>query len=381
MISLLTGYHIAILIVFKYLDFIVTDILNPIGFSLIAPSIQLPIGISFFTFQLMSYLFDVYYMKADSQKCFYKLILYISFFPQLIVGSIVRYKTIVGQIENRDDKLPAISIGLKRFIIGLGKKVLIADILGEAADHIFLCAEISYIGLVSARVGCICYTLQIYYDFSGYSDMAIGLGKCFGFDFEENFDYPYIAKSITDFWRKWHISLTNWFRDYVYIPLGGNRVSKRRHIINIFIVWLFTGIWHGANWTSLIWGMVYCALQILEKKKIITPNKWPTIFAHFYTLCIVNMLWVVFKANNLNSAISFIQSMFGRNGIFDVNSVFYVRSTSIVIMIACIGSTPIPKKFITGLKEKCKHQFIGQIVGGLGLLLVLLTVVSISIGR
>ena len=246
-------FHLALLFVFKYLTFVAGELgwLLAQDFSFI--NITLPIGISFFTFQLLSYLFDVYYGKAAAQKNVLNLGLYISLFPQLIAGPIVRYDTIAAQIEGRRETLGGFADGMMNFIYGLAKKILIANYMAQVADNIFDTEQ--SLSVLTAWLGGVAYTLQIYFDFSGYSDMAIGLGKMFGFTFPENFRYPYIAKSCTEFWRRWHISLGSWFRDYVYIPLGGNRVGKARWVINLLAVWSLTGLWHGANWTFLVWGL------------------------------------------------------------------------------------------------------------------------------
>ena len=256
------SYHIIVLFIFKYLAFIVkeADLLFQKKEQL---SIAVPIGISFFTFQLLSYLFDVYYKKVAAQRNIFYLALYVAFFPQLIAGPIVRYNQIEEQIMHRELKIENFSMGMERFIYGMGKKVLIANYVAYISDRCFGIYRGESVML--AWLGAIAYTLQIYFDFSGYSDMAIGLGKMFGFQFSENFNYPYLSKSITEFWRRWHISLSSWFRDYVYIPLGGNRVCKAKWYRNLFIVWLLTGIWHGANWTFLMWGLCYFLLLIIEK--------------------------------------------------------------------------------------------------------------------
>ena len=241
---------------------------------------------------MMSYLFDVYYGKSEVQKSLINLTLYVSMFPQLIAGPIVRYETIGDEIFNRKENIADFEKGIKRFVIGLGKKALIADFLALLADNIFVLAKTNSITLVLAWLGAIAYTLEIYFDFSGYSDMAIGLGLCFGFHFDENFNYPYTATSINDFWKRWHISMTNWFRDYVYIPLGGNRVSTKKNIRNIVTVWVLTGIWHGANWTFMLWGIIYCIFQLLEKY-VYDVSKWPMIVRRIYTLVVVCLFLLI----------------------------------------------------------------------------------------
>ncbi len=257
------AFDIALLAVFKYAGFISQNIAALCGSEKLIADIALPIGISFFTFQMMSYVFDVYYGTVRAQKNPLYVALYVSLFPQLIAGPIVRYSQIETEITFRHDTFESVSKGFRRFVYGLGKKVLLANFLAQIADNVF--DYMSAPSVMMAWLGAIAYTLQIYFDFSGYSDMAIGLGEMFGFHFLENFNYPYIAKSVTEFWKRWHISLSTWFRDYVYIPLGGNRVKKSRWILNLFIVWLLTGIWHGANWTFVLWGLIYFVVLLLEK--------------------------------------------------------------------------------------------------------------------
>lgn len=306
-------FNLSILYVFKYLSFSIGIVKDIFSLSVAVPNIALPIGISFFTFQAMSYVIDVYRGNGVVQKSILNVGLYISFFPQLIAGPIVRYETIADQIENRKESVNDFVNGFARFVIGLSKKVLLANNFAIVADGVFdrLANDLS-ISLLSAWLGAICYTLQIFFDFSGYSDMAIGLGQMFGFHFLENFNYPYISKSVSEFWRRWHISLGTWFRDYVYIPLGGSRVNKNRLVFNLFVVWTLTGIWHGANWTFLIWGLMYFVLlsiekltkfgEFLEKAKIIN---W------IYTMFFVVIGWVIFRSNSINDAFEYIKVMFG----------------------------------------------------------------------
>lgn len=299
--------NLALLFVFKYLTFVMTT-LNELGAPLVIPVIELPIGISFFTFQALSYVIDVARGRERAQRNVLAVGLYISFFPQLIAGPIIKYETVAGQLEHRRESWSLFSSGVCRFLIGLGKKVLLSNQLALVADSAFAAGD----GLTTALawLGSICYTLQIYYDFSGYSDMAIGLGRMFGFEFPENFDYPYAATSVTDFWRRWHISLSSWFRDYVYIPLGGNRVTPRKHVRNLFVVWLLTGIWHGAGWTFLIWGLFYFILLWGEKHREWTLE-WPAFPRRVYTLLAVNFAWVVFRAEDLPHAVEYLGAMVG----------------------------------------------------------------------
>lgn len=345
-----TIYHIIVLFIFKYLTFCASQLgllLNQ-DFSLI--SISLPIGISFFTFQLMSYLFDVYYGKAQTQRNPFYVGLYVSLFPQLIAGPIVRYEEVEQEIKIRHESYDDICQGMMRFIYGLGKKILISNYMAQIADNCF--DYLSNMSVAMAWLGAIAYTLQIYFDFSGYSDMAIGLGRMFGFHFSENFNYPYISRSITEFWRRWHMSLSTWFRDYVYIPLGGNRVSKRRWAWNLFVVWLLTGIWHGANWTFIAWGLLYYCFLLFEKQTNLVERLGK--LSHVYTLGVVVLLWVIFRASDLSSAVTYIGNMFGigANGLVDSAVIGYLRNTWSVLLMALIGSTPVVKNLFAKLNDR-----------------------------
>ena len=270
---------------------------------------MLPIGISFFTFQALSYVIDVYRGDVAVQRSYWKLLLYISFFPQLIAGPIVRYKDVAHEIDNRTVDMRSIAFGLRRFIFGLGKKVLIANAMGAAADYIFNHGAAN-LNIVAAWIGAIAYLLQIYYDFSAYSDMAIGLGKACGFHFKENFNYPYVASTIQEFWRRWHISLSSFFRDYVYIPLGGNRKGKLRTVLNRIIVFFLTGLWHGANWTFVFWGLFHGFFLLLEEY-IPIIRKLPKVLRHIYTLLVVTIGFVFFRADTIAEAWIFVCQMFG----------------------------------------------------------------------
>lgn len=358
---------IGLLIYFKYINFIIENInlwlQNKIDFIYVA----LPIGISFYTFQMISYLIDVYKGQAKVQKNIFKIAMYISLFPQLIAGPIVRYTDIQQQIEKREYTIQKFSLGIRRFIIGLGKKVLIADVLGNLNIIILGCNENS---ILHYWLYAISAMLQIYFDFSGYSDMAIGLGKMLGFEFPENFNYPYTATSITDFWRRWHISLSTWFRDYIYIPLGGNRVSNIKKIRNILIVWLLTGLWHGSAWNFVIWGLYFGILLIIEKQ---IPNKYlekiPKFIRRIYTLLIVMISFIIFNGNNLSNILQNMIGLFKINSIplISEESLYYLRSYFIVIIIGIIGSTDILKK-MTNIKKARK---IINIIEPIFLLLVL----------
>lgn len=303
--------NIAILGVFKYADFF-AQILCDIGLSIPKPNISLPIGISFYTFQSMSYLIDVYRKESPAQRHFGNLLLYISMFPQLVAGPIVRYDTIAREINNRKVTLNDVTDGTYRFLIGLGKKVIIANQFSELADQ-FLLNGLNDLSTAGAWIGILAFTFQIYFDFSGYSDMAIGMGRCMGFHFNENFNHPYCCNSITDFWRRWHISLGSFFRDYVYIPLGGNR---HHQVINILIVWFLTGMWHGASWNFILWGVYFGIIVMLEKYTLLRViNKIPAPFLHLYSLTIVVFGWGLFYFESLDNLHIFVNSFFGNTTI------------------------------------------------------------------
>ena len=325
--------------VFKYASFVLENLALLAGHEIYRVNIALPIGISFFTFQMMSYVFDVYYGNAKPQKNPLYTALYISFFPQLIAGPIVRYNEVADEITQRHENFDDFAEGTRRFIYGLGKKVLLANFVGQVADNVF--GYIINPSVLMSWLGALSYTLQIYFDFSGYSDMAIGLGLMFGFHFSENFNYPYIASSVSDFWHRWHISLSTWFRDYVYIPLGGSRVSKSRWLVNIFTVWLLTGIWHGANWTFILWGMIYFVLLVFERETGIK-------LGHFFTMLAVILCWVIFRSESVTSGINFIASMFGLNGnkFIDTGFIEYIKGTWTVLIFALIGIFPVVASFL-----------------------------------
>lgn len=341
---------VGILIYFKYINFIIQNInlwlTNKIDFI----HVVLPIGISFYTFQMISYIVDVYRGQAKVQKNILKLAMYISLFPQLIAGPIVRYTTIEEQLENRKHTFEKFALGVRRFVIGLGKKVLIANVLGELTSVFLSSNEMS---VLYYWIYGIAAMLQIYFDFSGYSDMAIGLGKMFGFDFLENFNYPYIATSITDFWRRWHISLSSWFRDYVYIPLGGNRVSRLKWIRNILVVWMLTGLWHGAAWNFILWGLFFGILLIIEKlflEKIL--KKMPKFLSRIYVLMAVMISFIIFNGENFTQIMQNIGGLIGIGGIPLVSkeSIYYLKSYFVVIAVGIVGATPIVKNIANNRK-------------------------------
>ena len=312
---------LALLGYFKYAGFFVRSV-NALGASLPVPNITLPIGISFFTFQGLSYVVDVWRGDAAVQKNPLKVALYISLFPQLVAGPIVRYTTVAGEIDDRRESVSEFSAGAQRFCFGLGKKMLLANGIAAVADAAFGAAAPS---AAFAWLGALAYTLQIYFDFSAYSDMAIGLGRMFGFHFLENFNYPYIADSVTDFWRRWHISLSTWFRDYVYIPLGGNRCAPARHIFNLFAVWFLTGLWHGASWNFVCWGLWYFLLLLGEKYVWGRAlSRCPAAIRHIGAMLAVVLGWVLFRADGLSAAVGYLRAMFGANGAFSGQTVYYI---------------------------------------------------------
>ena len=366
--------HIILLVIFKYTDFFISNINNIFNTNFKLLNIALPIGISFYTFQIISYVIDVYRGKVKVQKSFLKLATYVSLFPQLIAGPIVRYEIIEDELDNRKHSFEDFAIGVRRFTIGLAKKVLIANMLGELCTKFDLADERS---IVFYWIFAISYMLQIYFDFSAYSDMAIGLGRIFGFHFLENFDYPYISKSITEFWRRWHISLGSWFRDYVYIPLGGNRVSKIKFLRNILIVWLLTGFWHGASWNFIIWGLLFGILLIFEKlylNKIL--DKLPNFIKRIYVLFIVMISFIIFNANTMNTAWHNIIGLFGFNKEVFINTytIYYLKSYLLVIIISIIASTPIPKNIINKLnKNKSLNKIINLLEPIFIIILLLIT--------
>lgn len=340
---------IGLLIYFKYADFIIKNINLWLSQKIDLINVLLPIGISFYTFKMISYVVDIYRGEVKVQKNILKLATYVSLFPQLIAGPIVRYSTIEKQLENREYSINKFSLGVRRFVIGLGKKVLIANVIGTLVNTFFISEDKSILFYWLYAIGVM---LQIYFDFSGYSDMAIGLGKMFGFDFLENFNYPYIATSITDFWRRWHISLSSWFRDYVYIPLGGNRVSKIKWIRNIMVVWILTGLWHGAEWNFIIWGIYFGILLIIEKLFLLKKTeKIPKFLKVIYTLFFVMISFIIFNGNEI---IENIKGLFeiGNISVISKESIYYLKSYFIVILIGIIGATPIMKNIVK--KEKIK---------------------------
>ncbi len=373
--------NIGILFVFKYLGFVSGIFTQLIGIQQF--SIALPIGISFFTFQSISYVVDVY--RGESKPANPLTVgLYISFFPQLIAGPIIRYDTVEEQIKNRKCSFEKFSVGISRFAIGVIKKVLLANTFASLADSIFnwsaIGSDMYAVPATLAWLGSIAYTLQIYYDFSAYSDMAIGLALCFGFVYPENFNYPYSAESISDFWKRWHISLTDWFRKYVYFPLGGSRVANRDVMVrNLFVVWLLTGIWHGANWTFLFWGLFYFVIQLAERF-FDYPEKMGKIGRRIYTLLIVNFAWVVFRANDLYQAGVFYKNMLGanRNGFMSSVAWMLVRENWVFLLAGLFFMFPVTKEINTYLYTNPKKGISRFLSIAYPPVILLLFVISVS---
>lgn len=337
------------LVYYKYVDFFIYNFNVITGMSVPLLKVTLPIGISFYTFQILSYNIDVYRKDVPAQKNPVDLAAYISFFPQLIAGPIVRYSDIAAQLKERTHSLEKCAVGIRRFIIGLSKKILIANVLGELCDTFKSSDEKSV--LFYWMYG-IAFSLHIYFDFSGYSDMAIGLGKLFGFDFIENFNYPFISKSATEFWRRWHMSLGTWFRDYVYIPLGGSRVGKVRLIFNIFVVWMLTGFWHGAAWNFIVWGLFFAVLLVIEKVFLLKHLERSRVWSRLYILFLVMISFIIFNAADMKEAFSYIGGLFGAGNSPPVNSetLYYLRSYAVVFVLAIIGSTPVIKNLASKIK-------------------------------
>ena len=336
--------------IFKYCDFFIGSFNSAFGLSIPLLRLALPIGISFYTFQCMSYAIDVYRGDAEPQKNFISFAAYVALFPQLIAGPIVRYVDVEQELHDRPHTFRNITQGLPRFLIGLGKKVILANNLGLLTELFRSSTDKS---VLFAWLYAIAFTLHIYFDFSGYSDMAIGLGRIFGFRFPENFDYPYISRSVTEFWRRWHMTLGGWFRDYVYIPLGGNRVSKGRWVFNILVVWMLTGLWHGAAWNFVVWGLLFAVLLVAEKW---TPGlkQLPSALSHIYVMLVVILSFVIFNADSMTQAGQDLAAMFGLAGLPLVTqeAVYYLRSYGLILALALIGATPLPKLLVTLLPRK-----------------------------
>ena len=359
------------LLLFKYAGFFIRNVNNLTGWGFPPFRLGLPIGISFYTFQILSYTLDLYRGKIKVQRNLIDFSAYVTFFPQLIAGPIVRYSDIAEELASRSLSIARFSRGARRFVIGLGKKVLLANLLGELVDIYKRSGDQS---LLFAWIYLVAYSLHIYFDFSGYSDMAIGLGNMFGFTFPENFNFPYIAGSITEFWRRWHMTLSGWFRDYVYIPLGGNRVSDRRFIINIMVVWTLTGFWHGADWNFMLWGLYFGLLLLVEKQFLHRLlDRAPAPLRHLYALLAISIGWIIFDGQGLwGVALQIGRSFgFGASGIASKEALYYLRSYMIPLAAGAIGCTPLPKQ-LAGKLAGTKAQLFFEPLG-LGLLLLTAT--------
>lgn len=343
MLVLSVVIDIGLLSVFKYTDFIITNVNAIFGANFDLLNIALPIGISFYTFQAMSYTIDVYRNDVRVQKNLIDFGMYITMFPQLIAGPIVRYADVQDQLADRSVTTADFSEGVMRFVVGLGKKVLLANQMGAVWSDIYaLGGDVS---ALMAWTGAIAYTFQIYFDFSGYSDMAIGLGRMFGFKFPENFRYPYQSVSITDFWRRWHITLSTWFKEYLYIPLGGNRRGLARQALNLLIVWSLTGFWHGAGWNFVMWGLYYFVILFIEKLFLLKAlDKLPKFFRHVYALLLIIIGWVIFASDDVSVLLPYLGSMFGANGAVGGMDVYTLLTKAVLLIICCIASTELPKK-------------------------------------
>ena len=365
-------FNIGLLFSFKYVNFVINNLNLLLNINISNIKLSLPIGISFYTFQILSYVIDVYNNKVKIQNSLLKLATYISAFPQLIAGPIVRYSDIEKELNDRKTTPEDINIGIKRFIIGLSKKVLIANNVAFIADSIFGAGIVST-GFFGIVIAIIAYTLQIYYDFSGYSDMAIGLGRILGFHYMENFNLPYIARNITDFWRRWHISLSSFFKDYVYIPLGGSKTTKAKHIRNILIVWALTGLWHGAEWNFIIWGLYYGILLLIEKFIISDKIKNSYVY-HLLTLVIISIGWLIFRETNFNDLLSSFKALFGVYGLGSITSLYYLGIFSLRYILAFILGIILSKDIIS------KEFKDSKIFDVMLLILLILCIIYVVVG-
>ncbi len=343
--------NLGILCFFKYADFLIRTVNGFLGASLPLLDLPLPIGISFYTFQTMSYTIDVYRGEAKMQRNLLDFGVYVTMFPQLIAGPIVKYRDVEERLHERNISLSAVSSGMKRFSVGLAKKVLLANNMGLLWT---LVSELEFgsISALTAWLGIVAFAFQIYFDFSGYSDMAIGLGQCLGFHFPENFNYPYISASVTEFWRRWHISLGSWFREYVYIPLGGNRKGLPRQLFNILVVWLLTGIWHGAGWNFLFWGLLFAVALMLEKAFLGKVLSWlPRPVGMLYTACVVAFGWVLFSLEKPLEIVSYLKAMAGVGGLVDGRALYLGRQYLVLFLLSAVCATPFPRRIAAALEK------------------------------
>ena len=374
MLVLSVVIDVGLLCVFKYTDFIISNINAAFGANFDLLKLALPIGISFYTFQAMSYTIDVYRGDVKVQRNIIDFGMYITMFPQLIAGPIVRYADVEKQLRDRHVTAQDFSEGAMRFVVGLGKKVLLANQIGALWSEIYALGGSS--SALMAWLGAIAFTFQIYFDFSGYSDMAIGLGRMFGFKFPENFRYPYQSVSITDFWRRWHITLSTWFREYLYIPLGGNRRGFARQALNLLIVWTLTGFWHGAGWNFILWGLYYFAILFIEKLFLLKVlDRAPKILRHIYSLLLIVLGWVIFACDDIAVLLPFIGSMFGANGALGGLDIYWLTTKAVLLVICCIASTELPKKLMISLSGRLGEKQAFVLKSVLALLLLGLSMV------
>lgn len=374
MLAISVIIDLGLLSVFKYTDFIITNINSAFGAGFDLLNIALPIGISFYTFQAMSYTIDVYRDDVRVQRNLIDFGMYITMFPQLIAGPIVRYSDVQDQLAVRNVTAADFSEGIMRFVVGLGKKVLLANQMGAVWTQIYaLGGDIS---ALMAWTGAAAYTFQIYFDFSGYSDMAIGLGRMFGFKFPENFRYPYESVSITDFWRRWHITLSTWFKEYLYIPLGGNRRGLARQALNLLIVWTLTGFWHGAGWNFVMWGLYYFAILFIEKLFLLKAlDKLPRLFRHAYALLLIVIGWVIFASDDVSVMLPYLGSMFGANGALGGMDVYTLLTRAALMVICCVASTELPRRLLVTAAGKMNEKAAFTVKSVLTLTLLALSVV------
>ncbi len=383
-IVLTVVFNIALLGVFKYADFLVGTLNGLLGLGIPMPCIQLPIGISFFTFQTMSYVLDVYMGTTSVQKSYFKVLLYVSFFPQLIAGPIVKYHDIAAQLDDRHVTPSSMASGIRRFVIGLSKKLFVANATGYVADQVFALAA-SDVNLPIAWIGAVAYCLQIYFDFSAYSDMAIGLGRMAGFEFLENFNFPYISQSIQEFWRRWHISLSTWFKEYVYIPLGGNRKGKARAGLNKVIVFFLTGLWHGAQWTFVVWGLFHGLFIMLEAYGVIQPQKWRwRPLRHIYLLLVVLVGFVLFRAETFGTAQNMIVNLFAgfraSPALPKVVGELFTRGTIYFMLLGVVFSAPLVRFLQKTIAERLpqRQRFFNRCGYAVTMAAFLLSILSLS---
>lgn len=385
-LALSVVWNVSIFFIYKYLDFAISNINAVFSCDIPLMKIALPIGISFFTFQAISYVIDVYRGKGSVQKNPFNVALFLMMFPQLIAGPIVRYETVAAEITSRRETLKDFSEGIKRFVIGLGKKVIISNLVALVADKAFNGTPTASLSTVMAWVGAIAYTLQIYYDFSGYSDMAIGLGRMFGFHFNENFDYPYCSKNVSEFWRRWHISLGTWFRDYVYFPMGGSRVnSKLRLVFNLLVVWTLTGVWHGASWNFILWGVMYFVILTFEKLTGISrgiSNKGLSFLYRAATILMVMFGWVLFNSSSVTSAGGYILAMFGAlgNPVCTDIDIMFIGQYAVIILLAILFCAPVVPMLLKKT-EAVKNTLCYKAVEGVIIIGILLVSMSFITGN